>query len=219
MLRFKRPRATFMEHLTHDNYYLNERCKDLTKTNELLTSNISFLNSFFVSNYDLSGNYLPNIKIVSYDSSYNIISYICSDESGNFLSNLKLDDYIRDFSTNVIKNILNVEDNQRGVNNKDPPLKNTMINTSNHIVDSSRCYVNPYFYPYYYPFPYPDYLNPYFHYDNDDYRGIDLSLNHPYLVSHTTTRINDSRKDIDKRIADLIERSPFNLLKIFKFSF
>ena len=71
MLRFKKPRATFIEHLTHDNFFLNERCNELIRANELLTKDITYMNNFFLSNYDLSGNYLANIKIVTYDISDN----------------------------------------------------------------------------------------------------------------------------------------------------
>jgi len=84
MSLFKKPRSAFMDHLTHDNYFLTEKCNDLMRLNDVLTANLDYMNQFFLSNYDLSGNYLSNIRIVVYDASNNVLSYIRSDASGNF---------------------------------------------------------------------------------------------------------------------------------------
>ena len=158
---YKKPHTTFLDHLTQDNYFLNEKCNELYKMNEILHKNVEYLNKFIFSTYDICGNYISNLKIIAYDSSNNIISYICSDSSGNFSSQNKFD---------LSKNVLNTH------------LKNSM--TESHIYDSSRCfpfqghyggypYFPPYLYPYGYGYPYlyRDIL------DNDD-DNRDISMNH-----------------------------------------
>jgi len=171
----KKPHTTFLDHLTQDNYFLNEKCNELYKINKILQKNIEYLNGFVFSTYELSGSYISNIKIISYDSSDNVISYICSDSSGNFSPQNKID---------LSKNFLN-----------NHHLKNTMKNTESHISDTSRCfpfhcgyggyghcggYGFPYYPPYGYSYPYG---NPYLYGSRDDYdnREIhqDLSFNIP----------------------------------------
>lgn len=84
MQRVKKPRATFLEHLTYDNYFLNEKYIHLSKLADTMKAEIEYTNNFINSIYDLCGNYAANIKIVTYDGSNNIISFVCSDASGNF---------------------------------------------------------------------------------------------------------------------------------------
>lgn len=184
MQSYKKPHTTFLDHLTKDNYFLNEKCNELYKINGILQKNIEYLNGFVFSTYELSGSYISNIKIISYDSSDNVISYICSDSSGNFSPQNKID---------LSKNFLN-----------NYHLKNTMKNTESHISDTSRSFpfhggyghcggyghyggyghCGGYGFPYYplYGYGYP-YGNPYLYgsKDDDDNREIhhDLSLNIP----------------------------------------
>jgi len=174
MQSYKKPHTTFLDHLTQDNYFLNEKCNELYKINDtiqkinkILQKNVDYLNKFVFSTYNISGNYVSNLKIIAYDSSDNIISYIYSDSSGNFDPTIKID---------LSKN----------------HLKNTMKNTESHISDTSRCfpfhcgygYCGGYGFPYYPPYGYGyPYGNPYLYgsRDNDDNREIhqDLSLNIP----------------------------------------
>ena len=54
---------------------------------EVLRNEVDYMNKFIFSTYDLSSNnYRENLKIVAYDSSDNVITYICTDSSGNFSS-------------------------------------------------------------------------------------------------------------------------------------
>jgi hypothetical protein len=179
MQDIKKPHTTFLNHLTQDNYFLNEKCNELYKLNETLQRNVQYLNNFVFSTYDISGNYVSNLKIIAYDSSNNIISYICSDSSGNFSTQNKID---------LSKNKLNTH------------LKNTILNTETHINDSSRCfpfygYYGGYGFPYYPPYGYPyRYGYPYLYRDgltDDDNRDISLNniqhfppIPHPVSMMH-----------------------------------
>lgn len=140
--------------------------------NEVLKANNDFMNQFILSAYDLSGNYNANIKIVIYDQSSNIISQMASDSSGNF-TNIPVVEVLP-----TIVDASNVSANQS---------------------DLSRCfgpyYGYPYGYPYGYlngyPYGYPHYGYPYYGGlldDEYDYhnRGIDMSINHPISVQHST---------------------------------
>lgn len=163
MHRYKPPRSSVFDYLTHINYYLNERNKELTAMNDVLKANNDFMNQFILSAYDLSGNYNANIKIVIYDQSNNIISQMASDSSGNFIN------------IPVVEVLPTIVD-----------ASNVSANQS----DLSRCfgphYGYPYYgYPYWYPYGYPHYGGVL---DDDDYynRGIDMSINHPISVQHST---------------------------------
>jgi len=85
MSHFKKPQATIFQHLTYDNYFLKLQRDELNHYIDTLRANISELNSFIVSHYDLSFNVKENIKIITFDCSDNIISCIHSDTSGNFV--------------------------------------------------------------------------------------------------------------------------------------
>jgi hypothetical protein len=169
MHRYKPPKTSVFDYLTHINYYLNEKNKDLTSTNELLKANNDYMNQFILSAFDLSGNYAANVRIVVYDESNNILSQIFSDSMGNVRSDIPVNS---------------------------APIQNDMVRTNEHITDLSRCY-QPYFtYPYGYPGYHYDYPYGYPHYpfsgslldDDNDYfnRGIDTSINHPISTKKTT---------------------------------
>jgi hypothetical protein len=165
MSYLKKPQATIFQHLTYDNYFLKLQRDDLNHVIGTLQSNISELNRFIVSHYDLSFNIKDNVKIIMFDSSDNVLSCIYSDTSGNFTG-------CSDLSMNYF-----------------PSLELSMKKLSKtHISDASRSF--PYGgYPYYPHYPYGGY--PYYpHYPyggypyypllaGDDYyynRDIDTSL-------------------------------------------
>jgi len=201
MYDFKKPRKSFMDHLTHDNYYLNEKINELYKLTEMLQVNNDYLNKFIFSIYDLSGNYKTNIKIIFFDSSDNILSYLYSDNSG------KLFPYKNpnDISTNTIDMSNILLENETNI-------KNTIINTNSHILDTSKCFPYGYgyhgyprfpFYPGYpYGYPYGYGINHYRSDDDDDrelnFHNYDMSHNpipnpipHPFQISKELNLNND----------------------------
>jgi hypothetical protein len=179
MSNFKKPRKTFIDHLTHDNYYLNEKVNELYRLTEILQVNNDYLNKSIFSTYDFSGNFKTNIKIIFYDSSNNIISYFCTDNSGNvspYSMSSDISNNITDMSNDLMK--------------EDTTMKNTILNTESHILDNNKCF--PYGYGYHHGYPgyhhgYPRYPHGYPRYhhgygfnnfrndDDDDYdRNINL---------------------------------------------
>ena len=70
MQRFKTPKKSLFEHLTHDNYFLNERYNEAarlynesSKMVEVLRNEVDYMNKFIFSTYDLSSNnYRENLK-------------------------------------------------------------------------------------------------------------------------------------------------------------
>jgi len=172
MSQYKKPRSAFMDHLTHDNYFLTEKCNDLMRLNDVLTANLDYMNQFFLSNYDLSGNYLSNIRIVVYDASNNVLSYIRSDASGNFAPAATLTDL------SMIRHRYHVHH----------PIIDTSghvhVAPLTHVGDMSKCFpYGPYPYPYY-PYPYGPFTPyPYIPYDThpdllegDDYYNRDFDV-------------------------------------------
>jgi len=174
MLNLKKPRKTFIDHLTHDNYYLNEKVNELYRLVEILQVNNDYLNKSIFSTYDFSGNFKTNIKIIFYDSSNNIISYFCTDNSGNispYSISSDISNNITDISNNLIK--------------EDTTMKNTILNTESHILDNNKCFPYDCGYPHGfpgcgYPYGFPGYPYGYgygyhhFRGDDDDDRNINL---------------------------------------------
>ena len=171
MHRFKTPKKTLFDHLTHDNYFLNERYNEAIKLYnesvkmiETLRTEVEYLNKFVFSTFDLSSNnYSGNLKIVSYDSSDNVISYICTDSSGNFTSTIPLGEQLKKYPFSDISNNVIITDMSRNIHYVHPP------------------YCHPYCPPYHPPY-YPPHRPPYR--DIDDDRGI---TSKPTNVIHTTT--------------------------------
>jgi hypothetical protein len=174
------PKKTLFQNITNDNYFLSLRCNGLLKLVSDLESNVEQLNGFIRSSYDVSSNLLTNIKLITFDSSDNIIACIHSDLSGNFVA-------CNDLSDNYLPCVIN-------------PTAKIMKTSKTHISDMSKGHplYNPY-YPYY---PnYPPYYSPYYPsyypglFDNDDhfYNYIDASSNNgfvpnPHLPPHPITR-------------------------------
>jgi len=142
------PKKTLFQNITYDNYFLNLRCNDLSKLVSDLESNVEQLNGFIRSGFDLSLNTLPNIKIITFDSSDNVISCIHSDCSGNFF-------VCQDLSNDYLPCVTN-------------PIVNGGKISKTHISDISKGY--PFSYPYYPYNPYNPY-NPYYPYYPPYYRN------------------------------------------------
>lgn len=156
MSQFKRPTGTLFQHLTYDNYYLKLQISDLTRTNHTLEANITELNRFIMSHYDLSFNVIDGLRIMTFDGSGNVLGCIHSDSSGNFVA-------CTDLSNGFLPCVIN------------PMMVNRVSRTS--MCDASRCF--PYDdYPYY---RYPYYGYPYYGYPyyaglyGDDYFYRDMS--------------------------------------------
>jgi len=159
MAHFKKPMGALFQHLTYDNFFLRMQNNDLNNAIQTLEKNISELNRFIMSQYDLSFNIIENLRIVTFDNSGGVISCIHSDASGNFVA-------CSDVSSGYLPCVL-----PPFMQSMDYPDKKKVSKT--HISDASRCF--PYDYPYY---PYYGYGYPYYPYLNDDdyyYRGMDLS--------------------------------------------
>lgn len=163
----KRPQSVMFQHLTYDNYYLRLQNADLSKSISTLQSNISELNRFIMTQYDLSLNVLENLRVVTFDGSGSVISCIHSDESGNFVP-------CTEMSGGYLPCVLPPILEPMSVSNKKV--------SKTHISDASRDF--PYDYPYYrypyYRYPYYGYGYPYPYYPyltDDDYfyRGMDMS--------------------------------------------
>jgi hypothetical protein len=163
MQRFKTPKKSLFDHLTHDNYFLNERYNESmrlynesVKMIEILRMDVDYMNKFIFSTYDLSSNnYYPYLKIVSYDSSDNVITYICTDSSGNLTSSIQLGEHFKKRPHNDVSNNINV-------------------------TDMSRCF----------PYDYPFYHSPHHYHRRYRYRDIDEDrgiTSKPTKVTHTTT--------------------------------
>ena len=171
MQRFKTPKKSLFEHLTHDNYFLNERYNEAarlynesSKMVEVLRNEVDYMNKFIFSTYDLSSNnYRENLKIVAYDSSDNVITYICTDSSGNFSSTISLGEHLQNISSQTVPLVID-----KDISNNDP------------ICDMSRCY------PYYHsPHCSPHrYHRRHRYWDMDEDREI---TSKPTNVTHTTT--------------------------------
>jgi hypothetical protein len=164
MSQFKRPPSIIFQHLTYENHYLKLKNADLAKTNNTLEANVSELNHFITSQYDLSFNVLENLRIVTFDGSGSVLSCIHTDTSGNFVA-------CTEISGGYLPCVL-------------PPMLETMAVSDRkvsktHISDASRDF--PYDYPYYrypyYRYPYYGYGYPYPYLIDDDYlyRGMDMS--------------------------------------------
>jgi hypothetical protein len=141
-----------------------------------LESNVEQLNGFIRSGFDLSSNTLPNIKIITFDGSDNVMSCIHSDCSGNFF-------VCEDLSNNYLPCVTN-------------PIINGAKISKTHISDISKGY--PFSYPYYPYNPYNPYIpynpyNPYYpHYYPPYYRnGEKLKLDSNTL----NKKVPDSRRD------------------------
>jgi len=160
---FKKPKATMFQHLTYDNYYLKKQCNDMQQMITTLQNNISDLNDFIISHYDLSLNVLENIRIITCDCSDNVIACVHSDLSGNFSK-------CSDLSGNLLPCVIN----------PDLQIKRS---TKTHISDASRCF--PYGYPYYgYPYyGYPYYGYPYLSSD-DYYYDRNIEIKDPQPIMH-----------------------------------
>jgi hypothetical protein len=205
MQKYKQPRVTYIEYLTHDNFYLNERNAELSKMCENFKKNIDYTNNFFHSIYDISGNYSPNIKIVVYDSSNDIITYICSDSSGAFSPTIELD-----LSLNTLQNTMR-QTNEHIGNFTQQREDVSFDGEEDDLCDMSRGfpfwrpkfyprprprpYPYPHPYPYPYPYPYPPYpFDPYLLRDNEE------SQDQPNKISDSDNR----------SIADQLNQSIFN---------
>jgi hypothetical protein len=176
MAYLKKTKATMFQLLTYDNHYLKSQCNDLKQMVKTLQNNVSDLNDFILSHYDISFNLLENIRIITYDCSDNVLSCIHSDSSGNFIK-------CSDMSDNIIPCVIN------------PNLQLNQTSKT-HITDASRCF------PYGYPYGYPYYGYPYYPYLNgDDYyynRGVDAKdIIHPNTnnINLNNTRMNQQLYD------------------------
>jgi len=210
MQRYKQPRTTYIEYLTHDNFYLNERNVELSKMCENYKKNIDYTNKFFYSIYDISGSYLPNIKIVVYDSSNDILTYICSDSSGAFSPTVELD-----LSTNTLQNTMRQTDEHIG------NFKQQDEDSDKEIHDMSRGfpfwhhhfhpYPGPYPYPYPYPYPGP-YPGPYpyppYPFDPYSLRDNTESQDQPNKITTGNSRIIAEKLDRGITNGDVFKTQP-----------
>ena len=132
------PKATIFQHLTYDNYYLTMQRNDLQQTINTLEANISELNRFIRSQYDLSFNVSNNITLMTMDGSGNILSCLHSDMSGNFMPCFHMH------------------------NDHLPSVVNPVTKFSKtHISDSDRYFHYPYS-PHYPHYPHSPYYPPYY---------------------------------------------------------
>lgn len=192
--------STIIEYLTDEVYFLSKKNDNLLRLVSTMQSNMDNVSDFIRKTYDLSGSFISNMKLVAYDSSNNIISYLNTDASGTFMPSIikphrkRIDLSMVDISHNLFKLKTGVERDIFGDN-----LKNTLFSTDKHIWDDKYKdhhdndddrdrpfhfgFHHPY-YPYYpyYPYPhYPYYPYPHYPYTNildDDYNYRDISLNH-----------------------------------------
>ena len=206
MQRFKTPKKSLFDHLTHDNYFLNERYKEAIglynesiKMVEILRKDVDYMNKFIYSTYDLSSNnYSPNLKIVAYDSSDNVITYICTDSSGNFSSTIPLGEHLQtlsgasqppDQSSPVEKPPSNLVVEKLRFSDQNIPSQDVSNNAQ--ISDKSRCYP-------FYDYPYHHHHSPYYHHHHHHHRHrhryLDGDMDEdrditskPTNVVHTTT--------------------------------
>lgn len=153
MAQFKRPQRTIFQYLTYDNYYLRLQNNELNKTINALEGNLTELNRFITSQYDLSFNVKEGLKMVTFDGAGVMLGCIQSDASGRFVNCL-------DLSDGYLPYVMNPSVVDRG------PVSRSC--------DASRCF--PYDYPYnYYPY-YGNYRYPYYPgIPFDYYRDMDMS--------------------------------------------
>lgn len=172
------PTSAYINYLLSQNCYTETKCDHLMSMVHSLESNVSDLNSFIQTTYDLSTG-LPNCaQVKTYDSTGNALSCVNCDSSGNFI----LCDM--DESGNFLPCVL-------------PPMNETMFRSMDCSANSlpfflppnrgmvmpplppkkpvtkSRGYPYYPYYPYPYPYPYPyypyykSYYDPYY---SSDYR-------------------------------------------------
>jgi len=206
MIQPQKSHTSFIEYLSEENYYLNKKYNDLFKFVETLQSSLHYTNHFIRSTYDLSGHFLANIKIVSYDSSNNILSSICADASGYFYPSFVM---IDDISKNHHYKMHHIDvsyniNKESTIDVEEKNLKNTIVHTNEHIKtgeeqtsDTDKGFghwghwghggywgggFGPY-YPYYpyplYPYPYPYLYHNLLSDDDMENRAVDISYNHP----------------------------------------
>jgi len=170
MSQFKRPYSTLFKQLTYDNYYLKSQNNELRSVINVLEANISQLNRFIMSQYDLSFNVMENLRIVTFDGSGSVMSCIHSDGSGNFIPCTEMSGgYLPCVLPPMYENAM--PENQEVMGEK---VSKTHISDASRdfLYDYPYCgYRYPYFRNPYYGYPYYPYL-----YDNDYlYRGMDAS--------------------------------------------
>ena len=192
MKRFEKPRATFLEHLTYDNHFLNERYTNLEKMATTMEAELKYLNQFIYSTYDLCGNYASNVKIVTYDGSNNVLSFICADSSGNFKPTISLD-----VSMNIQAQ-QNVADMSR--------------------CDVSRCFPYPYHRPFPRPYPPHPYHPPHpphpphpYHPPHPPYPYHPYHPPHPYL--HRDSGIENADRGITTKPISVVHSTTVNGMK------
>jgi hypothetical protein len=157
MANLLNPKATLFQHLTYENYYLKSQNEHLYQLVNTLQSNVSGLNRFVMTHYDLSFNVAEGIKIMTFDCSGNILCCIHSDASGIFSV---CDDMS---NNNYLPCVIN-------------PNKTIKPVSKTHISDASRCFPYDDYYPYYYPYygyGYGYYGYPYSSLDYGYYRDFD----------------------------------------------
>ena len=66
-----------------------------------METHLKYTRDFIKKTYDLSGNFIANMKIVTFDSSNNVLSYLSTDASGVFLPSVKFDSSMVDLSYNI----------------------------------------------------------------------------------------------------------------------
>lgn len=145
------PTAAYINYLFTENCYVEAKCDRLMSMVHMLESNISCLNTFIQSTYDMSMNMGNCVHITTYDSMGNILSCANYDASGNFT----LCD--TDMSGNFLPSVL--PPGSRGM-----ALPNSNIQTGMTRPHPQKQRGYPYYPPYYTPY-YHSYYDPYYSYD------------------------------------------------------
>ena len=131
--------TAYINYLLSENCYLQSQCDELSEMLQTTQSNVSSLNTFIQTAYDISENC---VHVVTYDSCGNELACLNSDGAGGFIP------CMRDFSDNILPCVL-------------PPrtLGTRSIDKKNQKKRGIYDYP-PYYYPYY-PY-YASYYNPYY---------------------------------------------------------
>lgn len=167
------PTSAYINYLLSQNCYTETKCDHLMSMVHSLELNVSDLNSFIQTTYDVSMGSPNCAQVITYDSNGNALSCVNCDSSGNFiLCDMDVSGNFlpcvlppinrgMDCSVNYLPFVLPPNTMSRGMVMPPLPPKKP--------VTKPRGY--PYSYPYPYPYPYPYY--PYYKSYYDPYYSSD----------------------------------------------
>jgi len=104
--------TAYINYLLSENCYLQSQCDELSEMLQTSQSNVSSLNTFIQTAYDISENC---VHVVTYDSCGNELACLNSDGAGGFIP------CMRDFSDNILPCVLPPQ--TRAIDAKKPTKK------------------------------------------------------------------------------------------------